>query len=452
MIYTQKFREFLANTYINAINATAIPYIFVGRTLPWVDAANVSVSDSNPPKPVDTVQNTDFEFWRDMLFAKKVTANNIGFVVARRDWVSATKYDQYDDTDPSLPTKSYYVLDTVHTPYKLYKCLWNNHGGFSTTAPGSIGTPLVPTQTGDGYVWQYMYTVDDISLKTFLTSLWMPVLANSAVQANALTNAGKLPVAVPLVVTNGGDRYNPALPVSVSITGDGAGASVSANGVQIIGGKVSDIHLAIGGLGYSEVTAINVFQTGANTQASARAIIPPYPNHGYDPVKELNAKAVMFVAALSGTEANTLTVINSYRRVGLLVNPTETGGNTATATGYKQTTDITMSANTGVLMPNDIVTNITDPAKPTAAVVDVVQVASNYVVRLTNVDDNGSANGYTVGDTIKCLASGIEATVGSISGPTLMPFSGSILCVEQRKPVSRDATLNEQIKLVFPLA
>jgi hypothetical protein len=126
----------------------------------------------------------------------------------------------------------------------------------------------------------------------------MPVLANSVVQANALTNSGKLPIAVPLVLTTPGQGYNPANGVSVTLAGDGAGASVSGNGVTIVGGHITEVRLALGGLGYSQVTSINVFQSGAVTQATARAIIPPYPNHGYDPVKELNATALMFVTSL----------------------------------------------------------------------------------------------------------------------------------------------------------
>jgi hypothetical protein len=45
----------------------------------------------------------------------------------------------------------------------------------------------------------------------------------------------------------------------------------------------------------------------------------------------------------------------------------------------------------------------------------------------------------------------VEVTVSTVAAPLLYPFSGSILCVEQRTAVSRDAALDEDIKLVFPL-
>src|SRR4051812_26748721 len=99
MIFTQKYRSFLASQLRESIlSGNTNPYIWVGRVLPGTDAENVAVSDSNPPVPVDHVQNTDYEFWRDLLVAKLVTANNIQLVVPRRDWATGTVYDQYDDT------------------------------------------------------------------------------------------------------------------------------------------------------------------------------------------------------------------------------------------------------------------------------------------------------------------------------------------------------------------
>jgi hypothetical protein len=453
MILTEKYRSFLATQFRTAVvNANTVAYIWVGRTLPWVDAANVAVGDSTPPVPLNQTQN-DFEYWRDMLFAKRIANTDVQFVVSRRDWVTGTIYAQYDDLDASLSSKAFFVLDATASPNKVYKCLWNNHGAQSTVAPNTIGTNVNPVATGDGYVWKYMYTITDAK---FLTASWMPVESNTTISGIAAAQIGKLPTAVPFVVTDGGLGYNPALPVTVTLVGDGDSANVSTDGVQITGGRVSDIRLALGGNGYSQIASINVFQAGASVQAAARAIIPPFPNHGYDPVTELYASALMFTTVLDGTETGNLTVLNSYRRIGLLANPllASTGLVTptvATANTYRMTTNVTISANTGVLLPNDIVTNMTKASRPTAAVVDVVQVSSNYVVRLTSINDMGEATAFTTGDTLRNLSSGVEVTVSTVDTPLLYPFSGSILSVEQRAPVSRDAALDEEIKLIFPL-
>src|ERR1019366_7010050 len=244
-ILTGKYYGFLAQQMFSQINTNAISaYVFVGHPSVW------SV-DTAPPAPVDDVQKTDFDYWRDLLGAKLVTGNDCAFVVPRKDWVSGTVYDQYDDVDTALGTRSYFVLDATSLPNRVYKCLWNNGGAVSTTAPSVIGTDLVPTTTADNYVWQYMYTIDSQTARTFLTNQWMPVLSDNAVQANALSNAGKLPLAVPLVITGAGSGYNAAAAIVTTLQGDGSGAVVSANGVLLTGGGGSRITLAAGGIGYT---------------------------------------------------------------------------------------------------------------------------------------------------------------------------------------------------------
>jgi hypothetical protein len=452
-ILTQKYRSFLAEQFALAISTGAVgAYVFIGRPSPWVDSANVAVSDTNPPKPVDDVQHIDFDYWRDLLAVKRVTESSTTFVVPRRNWTTGTVYDQYDDLDANLASKAYYVLDILDEPFKVYKCLWNALGAVSTVAPSTIDTALTPQQTADGYVWQYMYTVDSLFNK-FLTTSWMPVLTDAAVISNALTFAGRLPTAVPLVILNGGATYNASQNVVTTLVGDGSGASVTNNDVQITGGVVSSVVLATGGLGYTEVTSINVFQAAAGTQATVRAIIPPYPNHGHDPIKELNATALMLTAQFDQSEAGLLTIVNDYRRVGLLINPIEAAnGDLASASFYRQTTEIAISSNTGVLLRDDIITNVskTDP-KPTAIVVDVVDDgANNFTVRVVGVDDMGWDTPFAFGETIKNLTSSVEATVSGVTEPDLVPYSGSIVWVNQRTPITRESDQIEELKIVFP--
>lgn len=450
-LLTQKYRCFLAKQFSNAIaTGTLSAYVFIGRPSPWVDASNVAVSDTNPPVPVDDVQTQDFDYWRDLLAAKRVIESSTQLIVSRRNWTTGTIYDQYDDLDANLYSKAYFVLDILDMPFKVYKCLWNNNGAPSTSAPSTIDTALTPQQTADGYVWQYMYTVDALYLK-FLSTSWMPVLTDVSVQTNALTYAGRLPVAVPLIIEDGGATYNASANIVVTLIGDGANAAVANSGVEVTGGVISNIVLTLGGLGYTEVTSINVYQVGASP-ALARAIIPPYPNHGYDPAKELNATALMLTAQFDQSEANNLTTVNNYRRVGLLINPTvSSNGDLANASFYRQTTDITISANTGVLSPDDIITNVTKSSLPTATVVDVVDDgAANYTVRVVGVHDKGELLPFETGETIRNLDSGVEATVSGATGPELTPYSGDILWVNQRTPITREADQIEEIKIVFP--
>lgn len=447
---TQKYRTFLASSFLSALNANTVSaYVFIGRPEQWVDSANGAVNDSNPPQVDDDTQHADFEYWRDMLGIKRVLGANCQLVVPRINWTANTVYAQYDDTDENLPSKSFYVLDTSAVPYKVYKCVWNNQGALSTTAPSVTGTTLTPVQTADGYVWQYMYTITASDYK-FLTTSWMPVLSDTNVQASALANQGKLPTTVPLVVQTPGSGYNPALTTVVTITGDGTGASITSNGISIVGGTVTAAVLATGGNGYTQVTSINVYQSGVS-QASIRPLIPPYPNHGYNPAKELYAKALMLTVDFDTTELGQLSTNNDFRRVGLLINPTDSTGNTCNGSFYRHTTDITLSANTAAFAPDDVITNMSKASRPTAVVVDTtLNSNSNVVVRVTNVFDAGETTPFANTDTIKCLVSAAEGTVSSVSGSQLTIFSGDVVYVNQRTPVARAATQTEEIKLVFP--
>lgn len=446
----EKYHTFLAQQFLDNLNAnTTVAYIFIGRPETWSDAANNAVNDSTPPQIVDDTQHADFEYWRDLLGIKRAAGANARLVVPRIDWASNTVYSQYDDTDAALSNAQFYVLDTSTTPYNVYKCLWNNHGGFSNVAPSVIGTSTTPVQTADGYVWQYLYTIAEDEY-TWLTSAWMPVLSNATLVTSANTNAGKLPTTVPLVVTLAGAGYVASNPTTVTIVGDGSGATVAANGVSIVGGAVQTIILATGGTGYTHVTSINVYQAGISTAAQARVIIPPYPNHGHDPTKELFTKAVMLTVEFIEDESAQLTTVNDFRRIGLLISPTDANGAIASADFYRHTTNITISANTAAFLPDDVLVNITKASGPTCMVVDTVLDGNSAVVlRTTSVEDMGEATPFSAGDVLKCLATNAEATVGSISGSQLTPFSGSIVYVNQRTPITRDPARKEQIKLVL---
>jgi len=443
ILLTRKFRTRMARAFLDSLSSnTNHAFLFLGRPQEWDN-------DSLPPTPVDCPQNVDFEFWRDAIGVKNVHPANTAFIVPRRNWTSGTIYDQYDDTEDDSGLELY-VLDMEESPYKVYKCLWNNDGGASTVAPSFPGASVNPVALSDGYVWQYMYTVGSENYE-FLTDDWMPVLSDDDVVLNAMTFAGRLPTAVPLLIVDGGSSYNASLSTATTITGDGAGANVTSNGVSITAGAVTSVVLASGGAGYTEVSSVNVYQSGA-ASAEVRAIIPPYPNHGADPVKELGATTIMLNATFEADEASYVTVNNDFRRVGLLINPLVTDGSNAFSRTYRMTYDIVFSANTGVLAADDVISNISKSPSPTALVLEVVPSLSNanYIVRLTRVDTKNEDAPFEVGDVIKNLDSGVEVTIDEITEPDLQRFSGDIVFVNQRTPVTRDDDQNEEIKLVFP--
>ena len=95
-------------------------YLCIGRPSDWAN-------DNNPPTPVDIPQNIEFEYWRDLLAAKRVMAEDAAYVVPRYNWTANTVYTQYDDqgvngnANATFANTQFYVLDSTELPYKVYK-------------------------------------------------------------------------------------------------------------------------------------------------------------------------------------------------------------------------------------------------------------------------------------------------------------------------------------------
>lgn len=453
------FQSFLANTatssQVSALIAqlsagSSYLYLGIGRSTEWTN-------DNNPPTPNTSTQALDFAVWRDLLAVKRIDAANTSVVIPRRDWANNTLYTQYDDTVANITSSNLYVLDTQTLPYRVYKCLWNNRGANSTVAPSTTGNTVTPVATADGYVWQYMYTVtfDDYQ---FLTDKWMPVKTDPLVRTSAQTTYGHLSTIVPLVMTANGGGFNPNGTFTVTLTGDGNGAVIAANTTSLTfaSNTITNITFANGGVGYTTVNTVVVQQAGASN-ATARAIIPTYPNHGFDPETELGSAALMLTLTLEDDELNKLTTTNEYRRILLLDNPQLANGALANGGFYRQTYDLYFASNTGPFSPDDTiaVSNNTEFAV-TATVVDTILVDSTVVVRVTNVNDKGRCacvtgdNAFEPGDEITNLTvEGSTAVLDSVTPPELLPFSGDVLYVDQREPVTRAAQQSEEIKLVF---
>lgn len=181
------------NHYINEANAfiesverpnTAF-YVYVARPQPW---SNTTGGDDDSAVPVvnNSVAQVELDVFDDMLYGKKITAADVIHMVPRYSWTSNTVYAVYDQTDADMYTKSFYVVTTgAGDQYNVFKCIDNGGGARSTVKP-TLQSTSGTFNTGDGYTWKYMYTIDAGSNTKFMSTNFMPVIANAAVQANAI--------------------------------------------------------------------------------------------------------------------------------------------------------------------------------------------------------------------------------------------------------------------------
>jgi len=421
-IVTSKFRVHNAQQFVESFSeaSNTTMYLFVGKNTAFPD-------DNNPPTPVNSTANIEFTPWRDMYGAKRIQSTDVTHAIERYNWTSGTVYDAYDDQDTNLLDDDFYVLTE---DYNVYKCLFNASGTASTTKPTGVST--LQFTTADGYIWKYMYTVTTSNALKFLTNDYIPVQTLASddgsdqwdVQAAAVN--GGIHV---IKVTAGGSGY--ATAPAVTITGDGTGATANST---ITANVVTAVTVTNIGSGYTRATVS--FASGA---AAATAVISPKGGHGADPVEELGGKFVMINSRLDGSESNTISTANEFRQVGLVRDPLLFGTSTrATASSFRQTFRYTV-ANTGNYTLDEVVTS----GSNTAFVVE--WDATNSYLYTTKPLNNNFANGATISGA----TSGTSRTITAISTPSLDPYSGDLLYVENRVPIARSSDQIEDVKLII---
>ena len=475
-IITEKFRLHNAKEFKqSATESGNAMYMFIGRPLSWSD-------DSNPPTPVDSL-NDEYDAYANMVALKKVSSTDVSHAIIRRDWTSGTVYDEYRHNYTSSNTansgastlwaSTFYV---VTSDYNVYKVISNNNGANSTVMPSGTSTNILTT--GDGYKWKYMYTISASDVIKFVTSDFVPVKtigAKAAVEGevgglgSAATDDSSTQWDVEngavdgsiehARVTAGGSSYGSDGNYNVAISGDGASGQLQ---VTVSSGAITAVTVNAVGSGYSVASIDNgLLRTATSSSGSGATfdiIISPKNGHGSDPVEELGGNYVIVNSRLEYAEGSgDFPTDNDFRQIGLIVNPTNVGGNTlSSATTLSALNRISLQS--GATMPA-VDSTIASAASITTgtATGKVVSVDSTnrYVYYLPHVDSVGNynafanSNGVFVGTDQK----GTILASGGVSSayPEIQRNSGDIVYLENRGAVARAADQIEDIKLIIEM-
>ena len=260
-----------------------------------------------------------------------------------------------------------------------------------------------------------------------------------------------------------GDSY--AIGPKIVISGDGQGGNARATVNST--GAINAVTMVAGGNNYSNAT-ITVISNGSQansynpTAATLTPVIGPAGGHGSDAVKEFGGVYVMTNARLEYSESNNFTTNNDFRKVGLLAQPKLANGSFASASVIDQATTVVLTSWNGTTFAADeLVTGATSGA--TGRVVDFT---GNNTLRLTDIIPAGNSTtaGYNgiygyftnseviAANTTGAGGSGASATAngnGSVTGGDLQRFSGDIIYVENRSPVTRASDQIEDVKLII---
>ena len=568
-LVTNKFRIHNAKQFVEAFDevsftsGTAVTdtsgllnsnmYLFIGRPSAWPD-------DNTPPTPTDSVANTHYDNWRDMIAAKKVTSSDVSHCIPRKNWTNNTSYFAYTHTTATLHSQDFYVMTAE---YNVYKCLANNDtdstgavGTTSTVKPTGTGTSIV--STSDGYKWKFMYQISAADALKFVTPNYIPVdtvrrsngfLANTfdnspgqnqydvevntassgngAIEVVHMTNRGaqylgetgtlsgspnttsatisgaglgsnplslvdcivncdiyftsgdasgqgstitdynqstKVITFSPAITAPGsGDSYSIGPKVVISGDGQGANAKATVNS----SGAVNAVTMIAGGNNYSNAVITlhaNLSQSNSYnpTTATLTPVVGPAGGHGSDAVKELGGFFVLTNARLEYSESNNFTTNNDFRKVGLVAQPKFANGDIATSAVVDQATTVVLNSWNGTQYAADeLVTGAVSGA--TGRVVDFT---GNNTLRLTDIIPSGVSttagyngiHGYFTNTEVIAAntggngGSGASATAngsGSVTGGDMKRFSGDIIYVENRSPVTRASDQIEDVKLII---
>lgn len=171
---TKKLNVNSAESFVRAIREDSAYYVFAAKHTPYTNG-----SDVNLPIPDDNVLS-DIKVFDDMLFGKRIKTNDVNIMAKRYDWTLGTTYAMYDDTDSDLANKKFYALVNQGNKFSAYKCLFNNNDQPSTVEPTGFDTEAEISPT-DGYIWKYMFSVDEFDMRRFATLSYFPIIPNQTI-------------------------------------------------------------------------------------------------------------------------------------------------------------------------------------------------------------------------------------------------------------------------------
>ena len=408
----------------------------------------------------------------------------------------------------TLYGSNYYVLNSE---FNLYLCINNGANPDNPNGQKSLFEPThtntAPQEAGngsDGYLWKYLYTISPSDIVKFVTTSYIPLpkvwgdTTNSNIKDAAVD--GKIET---VVIKNGGSGYSVDDSGVVSstetisdipITGDGTGGTVSIN---INSGIVESIGGVVGGSGYTYASVR--FETGTfggktlipGTEAEFEVVIPPKGGHGADIYRELGGFRVMLYSKYDNNvdDVPDYVVGNDFSRVGLVKNPLQFGGtdllNNVTATNLsaiklKPSSSSGLTTSNVTYLPNTLITQQVGVGStavgyvaswnPDTGVLKYYQpvgfsTLSTYSYKKLDFVGGGNTSPITGGSPENLIVhdtfSGSSIVVGGKNvslgqtfnvgkaNPDVKKYSGEIIYIDNRAPISRTSSQKEEVKIVI---
>ena len=412
-------------------------YLTYGRTVAWPD-------DSSPPN-ANTSGVMVNEIWQYMIGAKRILGSDVAHIIPKHTWTANTKYFAYDDRNADLfnTAKPFYC---VTSNFDVYKCVSNNSSANSTVEPTAITTDNT-IQTGDGYIWKFMYNVprgdrlrfstdDYVSVKTLTiddgTTQW-------SVQNSATSGAIHS-----IALDSAGDGYINADNIVVTVSGDGTSTATATANINVATGIVSSITVTSSGTEYTYASVSISGGKGSNgNTAIAHAIIAPYGGHGSDPLYELGGSAIILSPQIIGTEEGVFSVGNDFRQIALIQNPyLYDTSNVAMNSAILQAKTVTTTG-LGDYDVDELVYQGGSVAAATYKGTVYAWDSGNGIATIINTTGTPTTGSLIGANTLT------TRFITSTSDPGLEFGSGKVIYADNLSPITRAADQTENFKIVI---
>ena len=371
-IVTDQFRILNANNFVETVDNSANSYyVVVGLTNPTSPSVGFGRSttwNTNTPSPEDSFNYINHT-GDTQIFGKKVTSDNIRRLITRRNWTQGTRYEMYRHDysigNPSPVTSSSRLYDSsyyvMNKNFDVYVCIDNGSSGISTTGNASQDEPLFtdlePTragESGDGYVWKYLFTVPPSDIIKFDSTEYISVPSDwptstttqiQSVRENGDSTVNNNQIKKVYIDQQGFGYTQNQTGVELDIIGDGTGAKVVIDTDSE--GKITKTSVSSGGQGYT-YGMVDLGTLGTpSTRAKLIPIIPPSRGHGFDLYKELGTDKLLVYARFDDSTKDFPTD-TKFSQISIIKNPTSIGStSTFTANQFSSVNAIKVISPTG---------------------------------------------------------------------------------------------------------
>ena len=513
-IVTDQFRILNANNFVDTVDNSANSYyVVVGLANPALSVGfgRTTTWNTNTPNPTDNINYMNHT-GDTQIFGKKVTSANVRRLITRRNWTQGTRYEMYRHdysvTSPSPVTNStrlyaanYYVMNKN---FDVYICIDNGSSGISTTGNASQDEPLFtdlePTragESGEGYVWKYLFTVPPSDIIKFDSTEYISVPGDwptstttqiQSVRENGDSTVNNNQIKKVYIDQQGFGYTQNQTGVELDIIGDGTGAKVVIDTDSE--GKITKTSVSSGGQGYT-YGMVDLGTLGTpSTRAKLIPIIPPSRGHGFDLYKELGTDKLLVYARFDDSTKDFPTD-TKFSQISIIKNPTSIGStSTFTANQFSSVNAIKVISPTGTpvigekieqsvtggtalgyIVSYDTDTNVvkyyqdrslffnqttgdqTDYVGITtnSKVLDFVSSADKIFAPTSgfsaSVDTNFSGISTNPSGT-KVISLGVNFESG-IASPEINKGSGEVIYLDNRPLITRNSRQKEDIKIIL---